>query len=61
MVCLPEGWDDKTSSLPYDSEMLHDSIALIEQEADKINSELDYVRLTNLFYDRSWLSLSRDY
>jgi CRISPR-associated endonuclease/helicase Cas3 len=54
IVCLPEGWDNKTSALPYDFDMLHDSIVLIDREAPYINSELDYVKLTNLFYDQSW-------
>ena len=49
-VFLPEG------SLPYDSRMLDNSIRLLRQEADTITSELDYVRLTNQFYDESWES-----
>jgi CRISPR-associated endonuclease/helicase Cas3 len=56
VVCLPEGWNNRDSSLPYDFNMLSDSIALIEGEVNNINSELDYVRLTNLFYDESWRS-----
>jgi CRISPR-associated endonuclease/helicase Cas3 len=47
-VFLPEG------DLPYDSDMLRDSIDLIRDKADTISSELDYVRLTNEFYDQSW-------
>lgn len=39
---------------PYDFDMMNDSIALIKDEAGNITSELDYVRLTNSFYDRSW-------
>jgi CRISPR-associated endonuclease/helicase Cas3 len=56
VVCVPEGWNNRTSSLPYDYEMLSDSIAIIEEEANNITSELDYVTLTNLFYDQSWQS-----
>lgn len=56
VVCLPEGWNDRKSALPYDFNMLHDSIELIQREVNNINSELDYVRLTNLFYDQSWQS-----
>ena len=49
-VCLPEG------SLPYDSIMLEQSIKLLSEEFDKITSELDYIRLTNRFYDENWKS-----
>lgn len=56
VVCVPEGWNNRASSLPYDYKMLDDSIAIIEEEAENITSELDYVTLTNLFYDQSWQS-----
>jgi hypothetical protein len=49
-VFLPE------VALPYDSHMLGNSIRLLRQEAHTISSELDYVRLTNQFYDESWES-----
>jgi CRISPR-associated endonuclease/helicase Cas3 len=49
-VFQPEG------SLPYISRMLENSIRLLRDEAYTISSELDYVRLTNQFYDESWES-----
>ena len=54
VVCDPEGWNTESSSLPYDYNMIRDSIKLIEEEADHITSEFDYIRLTNVFYDQSW-------
>jgi CRISPR-associated endonuclease/helicase Cas3 len=49
-VFLPEG------HRPYECRMLNDSIKLIQEKAKKISSEMDYIRLTNEFYDRSWQS-----
>ena len=47
-VFLPEG------DPPYDSRMLKNSVELILEKAQSISSEMDYVRLTNEFYDQSW-------
>jgi CRISPR-associated endonuclease/helicase Cas3 len=47
-VCLAEG------DLPYDSLMLKNSEVLIQQNAHSISSEMDYIRLTNEFYDQCW-------
>jgi CRISPR-associated endonuclease/helicase Cas3 len=49
-VFLPEG------DLPYDSDMLRNSIDLVRDKAHTISSEWDYVGLTNEFYDQSWQS-----
>jgi len=49
-VFLPEG------HMPYDSGMLNDSVKLIQEEGQNITSEMDYIRLTNEFYDKSWQS-----
>ena len=45
---MPEGGP------PYDSRMLKNSVELILEKAQSISSEMDYVRLTNEFYDQSW-------
>lgn len=42
--------------MPYDSGMLNDSVKLIQEEGQNITSEMDYIRLTNEFYDKSWQS-----
>lgn len=49
-VCLPQG------DLPYDSRLLNQSVKLLSEEYNKITSELDYIRLTNRFYDENWQS-----
>jgi hypothetical protein len=41
-------------SLPYDPELLGSSISLLREEAKSIVSELDYLNLTNRFYDQYW-------
>ena len=55
-IFLPQGWIEnrRTSSLPYDENLLEGSLTILENEIQNINSEWDYVRLTNLFYDRYW-------
>lgn len=49
-VFLPEG------DPPYNPDMLKNSEDLIRDKAHTISSELDYIRLTNEFYDQSWQS-----
>jgi CRISPR-associated endonuclease/helicase Cas3 len=49
-VFLPEG------DPPYDPDMLKNSKDLIREKAHTISSEMDYIRLTNEFYDQSWQS-----
>jgi hypothetical protein len=49
-VFLPEG------DAPYDPEMLKNSVELILEKAHSISSEMDYITLTNKFYDQSWKS-----
>jgi hypothetical protein len=53
---LPEDWNSNknVASLPYDPDLLESSISLLEEEAPLIRSELDYLELTNRFYDQYW-------
>lgn len=53
-IFLPEGWKEnkESASLPYDNGMLEKSIDLLKSYC--IYSELDYITLTNEFYDKSW-------
>jgi hypothetical protein len=37
-------------------ELLRDSLSLIRDQAESIESEMDYIRLTNDFYNRFWQS-----
>lgn len=59
-IFYPEGWEltqnnSKTkASLPYDDKLLEGSLTVLENEIRNITSEWDYVRLTNLFYDKYW-------
>lgn len=53
---LPEEWrsNRNVASLPYDPELLGSSISLVREEARSIVSELDYLDLTNRYYDQFW-------
>jgi CRISPR-associated endonuclease/helicase Cas3 len=53
---LPEDWNTNrnVASLPYDQDLLDSSVSLLRDEAQSISSELDYLNLTNMFYDRYW-------
>ena len=53
---LPEDWNSNknVTSLPYDPDLLDSSISLLEEEAPLIRYELDYLELTNRFYDQKW-------
>lgn len=53
---LPEDWNSNknVASLPYDPDLLDSSISLLKEEASLIGSELDYLELTNRFYDQYW-------
>ena len=53
---LPEDWNSNKNvgSLPYDPELLGSSISLLREESSSIVSELDYLDLTNRFYDQYW-------
>ena len=53
---LPEDWNSNrnVASLPYDQNLLESSISLLRQEAPLIRSELDYLDMTNTFYDQHW-------
>lgn len=57
-VFLPKGWndDEETASLPYDCNLISKSIELLKNESANIGSELDYIRLTNDFYNENWKS-----
>ena len=49
-VYLPKG------DSPYNPDMLKNSKELVREKAHTISSELDYIKLTNEFYDQSWQS-----
>ena len=53
---LPEEWNSNrnVASLPYDPELLGSSVSLLREEARSIVSELNYLDLTNRFYDQFW-------
>ncbi len=53
---LPDGWneDKKKASLPYDERLINESIELLKDSSDLIQSEYDYIKLTNRFYDENW-------
>jgi CRISPR-associated endonuclease/helicase Cas3 len=53
---LPEGWNlnRDVASLPYDPELLSSSISLLREHSQSLISELDYLDLTNRFYDQYW-------
>ena len=55
-IFLPNNWkeNEESASLPYDHRMLKDSISIVKKYTNKISSELDYIKLTNEFYDKSW-------
>jgi CRISPR-associated endonuclease/helicase Cas3 len=61
-VFPPEGWyeNKEKNSLPYDERLLSASIAIIKDRATKITSELDYISITNDFYNENWTSNSKE-
>jgi CRISPR-associated endonuclease/helicase Cas3 len=61
-VFLPEGWyeNKEKNSFPYDQVLLSASIAMIKDRAPKITTEYDYITITNDFYNKNWISSSKE-
>lgn len=46
--------------MPYDKQLLSASIDIIKNRSPKISSELDYIEITNDFYNKNWTSNSEE-